>query len=167
MSTLFDPTTGHKHTGAAGDGPEINPSAFDTVAWPAFRAYQSFSQSLSASTETTVAFQAKNYDQGNVYSTGTYGFTAPATGIYLVAAYVAFPGTADGVYREVKLVVNGLTDSVLSAGASGAAKSARMGGCVPLKLNAGDYVIVRVLTDVSESISIGTVLTYFTAVRIA
>lgn len=164
---FLSPTTGHKHTGAAGDGPKIDPSAFDTTAWPAFRAYQSTVQSLGANTWTKVAYQTEVYDQGNVFDNAAYRFTAPNAGFYLFTASVAFTGTTDGARRYLSLYVNGAEHTRIIQEIAGAAVTQMVSGSAHLKLSAGDYVEVFALSSINESLSPDPKQTIFLAIRLA
>ncbi|CEP67897.1 Complement C1q protein [Moorella glycerini] len=163
----FDPTTGHKHTGAAGDGPQIDPSAFATANWPAFRAYQSTAQSLAAATWTKIAFQTENYDQGNVYDNAEYQFIAPTGGIYIVSARVHFAGGLDGENHAAAVYVNGAAHSRLKQGPIGAVDEDSVGGTVLLKLAAGDYVEIYGYSSNARDTQVASTYTYFAAVRVA
>lgn len=163
----FDPTTGHKHTGAAGDGPQIDPSAFNTASWPAFRAYQSTAQSLAAATWTKIAYQTEVYDQGGIYDNTTYTFTAPASGFYLVSAFIGFAVSVDSTNRIIAAYVNGTVHTRLGQDVVGAALASAVGGSDVIKLNAGDVVEIYAFTKDAGDTYPGSEQSYFSVIRIA
>jgi hypothetical protein len=55
-----------------------------TVSGPAFAAYMSANQSVSASTWTKMAFDTKYFDTDTCYNTTTYRFTPTKAGIYQI-----------------------------------------------------------------------------------
>lgn len=167
LAASLDPVTGHKHTGVAGDGPQIDPSAFNTAAWPAFRAYQSVLQSIAAGTYTAALYQTEVYDQGNIYDTATSTFTAPASGFYLVTAQMHWAQGLAGERYIATLYVNGTEHSRLDDKMLGGTDNSSSGGSVVLKLAAGDSVRVFLYTSSARDTTPGIVSGYFSAVRVA
>jgi len=55
------------------------------------RAYRSGNQeNLTSGSETTVQLNAESYDPGSNFNTGTYLFTAPVSGYYLILAQITY-----------------------------------------------------------------------------
>jgi hypothetical protein len=72
----------------AGTNTATFPAATGTVMvsgnMPAFSAYMTTGQTLTASTYTKLAFNATTFDTASAFNTSTYRFTAPVAGIYQV-----------------------------------------------------------------------------------
>ncbi len=82
---------------------------------PAFRAYRSgSSQSVSASTWTTVQLNAESFDTNNAFDISTYKFTPQIAGYYLFNAALDVLSTG-GAVTEVgmRIMKNGVTDNML------------------------------------------------------
>lgn len=164
---FLGPTTGHKHTGAAGDGPKLTHDAIDTTAISAFRAYQSTAQSLAAATWTKVAFQTEQYDYLGEYDPTLYRFTVSKAGVYLVSANVGLFNIPAGNRIIIVLRVNGVDHTNICDYTVGATKDGNIGGTRILKLNATDYVEVFVWVESSLSTAAVSIATFFAAVRVA
>ena len=74
---------------------------------PAFSAYQSSTQTLSAATSTKIQFNAENFDTANCFdSTTNYRFTPTVAGYYQINYQVGISTTACNL--EIKTVKNGV-----------------------------------------------------------
>jgi len=82
-------------------------SGFSSV--PAFSAYASAGQTLSANTWTKVQFNTKEFDTNNNYdATTNYRFTPTVAGYYQVNAYLGFNTTNSGQSNLVGIYKNGV-----------------------------------------------------------
>lgn len=135
-------------TGVAGNG-------------PAFSAYLSSTQSISANTQTKVQFQTKEFDTASCYdNTTNYRFTPNVAGYYQVNAAAA-PSSSQAtmnmiIYKNGSAAKRG-TSTVGSAG-DGICTSALiyMNGTT-------DYLEAYWVTSVTQSPAVGSVYTYFQA----
>lgn len=128
-----------------------------------FRAYQSTSQSIAATTFTKLLFQTENYDIGGKFADSA--FTATEPGIYLFHA-AAQAIEVDGQASLLRFLVNGAEVSRAYYGQSGAADRILATGSGVLRLVAGDVVTVDVYYSVAETTEAGITQTYFTGHRI-
>lgn len=168
VNTKFDAAAGHKHTGAAGDGPQLTHDAINTAAISAFRAYQSASQTMSVATWTKVAYQTEQFDHLGEYNTSLYRFTASKNGIYVVSAKLGFAsGVTSGEYLALTVRVNGSEYTRLEEKHTGASASITVGGTAVLKLNAGDYVEIWAYTNRAHSSTASIANSYFAMSRLA
>jgi len=79
---------------------------------PAFRAYQSSTQAVSAGADTLVNFQTEDFDTGSAYDTSTMRFTPQTAGKYYLHMNVEVTSANDGAFVVGYIVKNG----TLSAG---------------------------------------------------
>ena len=165
LAASIDPTTGHKHTGAAGDGPQLTHDAIKTAAISAFRAYQSTAQSVSANTFTKIVFQSEEFDQLGEYDPATSTLTVSKSGLYVISAGVGIPSVPSGTRMILNLRISSVDRRIFDM-SPGAAQDAGAVGCTISKLNAGDTVVVILYLSSSLNTSAG-VDTFFTAVRVA
>ena len=68
---------------------------------PAFSAYQSANQSITANTSTKITFDTKVYDTNTNYSTSTYQFTPTVAGYYLLTANYNSSATMTGAIISI------------------------------------------------------------------
>ena len=71
---------------------------------PAFSAYKSATQSLSAATNTKIVFQAEEFDTNSCFDTSTSRFTPTVSGYYQVTSCVS---PLAGAYSNVAIYKNG------------------------------------------------------------
>lgn len=164
--SIVDPTTGHKHTGASGDGPQLTHDAINTAAISFFRARLTTAQSIAASTVTKVAFNTEDYDHLDEYHVTLYRFTPQKAGIYLVNAIIITDLIATaGARTQVLVYKNGASYQVLGDYTQESTTSQRhnVGSSALMKFVAGDYIEIMVACTVATSITSGI----FAAVRIA
>jgi len=72
---------------------------------PAFRAYSSSNQSISASTLTKVTFGTENFDTNNNFASST--FTPTVAGYYQINGGAELSGASFATYTEVCIYKNG------------------------------------------------------------
>jgi hypothetical protein len=131
------------------------------VGAPAFRAYRSGNQTISAATTTKVAFNAETFDTNNNYDpTTNYRFTPTVAGYYQVNAIVGFT-TGAGQLSLYKNGSNYQTGLEVTYNAS-------LGGHIPINdlvyLNGStDYIEVFVYLTSGTTISSGETNTSFSA----
>lgn len=106
----------------------------------AFRVQRLTTQAVSASTFATVQFTTIQYDIGNNFSTSTYRFTAPITGIYHFDASVGVGNNSTRVICSI--YKNGSEVARGSNGYFGANSANRTSIGTDLYLEANDYVTV-------------------------
>lgn len=131
------------------------------VGAPAFRAYRSGNQTISAAATTKVAFNAETFDTNNNYDpTTNYRFTPTVAGYYQVNAIVGFT-TGAGQLALYKNGSNYQTGLEVTYNAS-------LGGHIPINdlvyLNGStDYVEIFVYLTSGTTISSGETNTSFSA----
>jgi len=109
------------------------------------RVYLGSTQSISAATWTTVAFDTKNYDVNNEWDTTNYKFTASAAGYYLVLVSLTAGAATDQYDYEIAITKNGTSTTIsrvkhyASAGYTGTIYLQDI-----IYLAANDYIYVRV-----------------------
>lgn len=96
-----------------------------------------------------VPFSSEQFDDGNVYNTGTYAFTAPAPGLYHFSARITWDAfTAEGPAVSLVIRVNGIpaegTTQTIAASAYGITPMAVQ---ADIKLMPGDVVDVMIFQD--------------------
>lgn len=131
-----------------------------------FRAYQDTAQSLTANTETKILFQAEDYDNQNEFDTTSSVFTVKRAGIYMVSCGVGFnqPASNRVILRVRK---NGQTYETLADITSAAAQDASFTGSTIIKLNAGDYLEISLLSSNPVTCFNLSTRTFFSAIKIA
>lgn len=135
--------------------------ALASTAAPAFRAYRSGNQTISAATTTKVAFNAETFDTASCFDSSTnYRFTPTVAGYYQVNAIVGFT-TGAGQLSLFKNGSNYQTGVEVSFNAS-------LGGHIPINdlvyLNGStDYIEIFVYLTSGTTISSGETNTSFSA----
>jgi hypothetical protein len=96
-----------------------------------------------------VPFASEQFDDGNVYNTGTYSFTAPGNGLYHFSARVSWEAfTAEAPAAALIIRVNGTTVEGISQTIPASTSSITpMALQADIKLFAGDVVDVVVFQD--------------------
>ena len=128
---------------------------------PAFRAYRSGNQTISASTGTKVAFNAETFDTNNNFdSTTNYRFTPTVAGYYQVNSTVAFTTGAGqlGIYKNGSLYQTGIEVTY----------NGSLGGHLPVTdivycNGSTDYIEIYVYLTTGTTISSGETNTSFSA----
>lgn len=114
---------------------------------PAARAYRGTSdQTISTKAWTTIQYNAEDYDKRNNYSTSTYKFTAPVTGLYQVSCHASVSYGSTGESAQLRLVKGAST--VIATGPDSVGEShskvAHPTIDTAVNLTAGDAVFVQV-----------------------
>ena len=79
---------------------------------PAFKARMSADQSNIGTAYTTIQFNTENFDVGSNFNTGTYTFTAPVDGKYLLTAMVGVSQVPTNAQRFIlQIAMSGQTFS--------------------------------------------------------
>lgn len=73
---------------------------------PAFFAFQSTAQSISANTSTKIALNQETFDTNSCFDTGTYRFTPNVAGYYQINATITFNGST-ALYSVLTILKNG------------------------------------------------------------
>jgi len=113
-TNIIAPSTGTTITlGESGDtvalGSGATQTGFGGVNTPAFQAYKSSSQSLSAGATTKITFDSENFDTNSNYDTSTSRFTPTVAGKYYLDLSLQFDINATGalLYCYAYLYKNG------------------------------------------------------------
>jgi hypothetical protein len=119
---------------------------------PAFSAYATSNQSISALTNTKVIFQAEDFDTASAFdSTTNYRFTPQVAGYYQINANVNFANTATYVY--IMLAKNGGIIKTLAYAASSSAFFTTLAGSCVVQMNGStDYLEIYAYAGVSLSL---------------
>jgi hypothetical protein len=131
---------------------------------PAFRAYRSGNQTISAATTTKVAFNAETFDTNNNYDpTTNFRFTPTVAGYYQVNSTVAFT-TGAGQLAMFKNGSNYQTGTEVTFNAS-------LGGHMPISdivycNGSTDYIEIYVYLTTGTTISSGETNTSFSAAMV-
>ncbi len=112
-----------------------------------FSAYLSSDQALPAASQTTIVFDAKQYDDGNNFDTATNAFTAPTDGVYYFETALQIEQeTADGTRYDIEFWKNGGRVQLFKTHPNSAGGSLiSISGATLLKLNAGDVITIRLM----------------------
>ena len=70
-------------------------------------AYLSSDQSINSAIYDTIELDTENYDVGGNFNTGTYQFTCPIDGFYLVTAALLFSAPVDQKRYELSIAIGG------------------------------------------------------------
>lgn len=162
-------TTGHKHTGAAGDGPKLT---HGSLIVPAARVYHNVAQSIPTAVGTLLAFNSERFDTDAIHdvTTNNSRLTCKTAGKYLIFANVEFAANATGV-RYINIALNGATvigsQTSLS---SDVTIPARINASVIYDLAVNDYIEVNVYQDSGGALNVTSAANFspeFGMVRIA
>jgi hypothetical protein len=132
---------------------------------PAFRAWRSGSQSISASTSTKIQFNAESFDTANCFDTSTYRFTPNVAGYYQVTGSAELSSSAGG-YMGLFLLKNGTrTAANRTSPYQSGAHQAEVTDLVYLN-GSTDYIELNVFINGGSSVTVnsGEDETYFVGV---
>lgn len=127
-----------------------------------FRAYQSTTQAIAATTFTKILFQTEDYDIGGNFSSSS--FTAPVPGIYEFSVAINC-AMVDGQRTISLFYVDSLVHSRVYDSVTGGAGRTSSGSAA-IRLLAGQVVDVYFWSSLAEDTIIGSDLTYFSGHRI-
>jgi len=131
---------------------------------PAFSAYQSSAQSVTANTNTKLQFQTEEFDTANAFdSTTNYRFTPQVAGYYQVNAALVL--TATRTYVLAKIYKNGFSYKVGNSGNG----TVNMGGsvsCLVYLNGSTDYIEAYGVVGVTQNLSSDPNDTWFQAAMI-
>jgi hypothetical protein len=127
---------------------------------PAFSAYLSSTQSVSANTTTKVAFNAETFDtNSNFDSTTNYRFTPTVAGYYQVNAWIYGSGAG---FLESYLYKNGSLFNRLSFSYT-ASVQANGGSCLISLNGSTDYIEIYTFNTTATTLQSGSTYNYFQA----
>jgi hypothetical protein len=131
---------------------------------PAFSAYQSSAQSLTANTITKLQYQTEEFDTANCFdSTTNYRFTPTVAGYYQVnGAYVA---STNRTYNVLYVYKNGSNYKMGQAGNNTSGLGTSVSVLVYLN-GSTDYVELYGFTGVTQNTSANANETWFQAVLV-
>lgn len=138
-------------------------SASTQVTGPAFRAFQTSSQSISSSTWTKITFNSEDFDTNNNFASST--FTPTVAGYYQISANVRMTSMASGNNIGLQIYKNGSANSEIGNVNEGAAGDASRGGSSLIYFNGStDYVEIYLYQSNASAKSTvnGTQYTWFT-----
>lgn len=124
------------------------------------QAYNSTSQSISTSTDTSVTFNSENFDTDGFHSTvsNTDRMTIPSgkAGKYLIIGYVGWSGNATG-YRQAQILKNGsqIFSGYYDMPTTGSTAAASNNPVMVADLAVGDYITMQVNQSSGGALNIG------------
>ena len=130
---------------------------------PAFRAFQTGSQSISSSTWTKITFNSEDFDTNNNFASSR--FTPTVAGYYQISANVRMTSMASGNNIGLQIYKNGSANSEIGNANEGAAGDASRGGSSLIYFNGStDYVEIYLYQSNASAKSTvdGTQYTWFT-----
>jgi hypothetical protein len=128
---------------------------------PAFSAYQSSAQTLTANAITKLQFQTKEFDTANAFdSTTNYRFTPQVAGYYQVNG--AFSATANRTYSVIYLYKNGSNFKSVVSGNSTTGQGTSISTLIYLN-GSTDYIEIYALNGVTQNITNSQQETWFQA----
>jgi hypothetical protein len=117
-----------------------------------FSAYRNATLNLSATTFTTVVYDAKNFDTSNNYSVSTGLFTAPVAGFYSFTGTITLSGPVNRLF--LTFVKN--SSGEYSRGSDLQSSVAGIQNSVFLQLAAGDTVQMQAYVGTAVGVTTGT-----------
>lgn len=124
---------------------------------PAFSAYINNAQTVPATTDTKLAFNAEAFDTNACFDTSTYRFTPNVAGYYQINIGVQIGGTTQAFPLLYK---NGSANKYGQFGASATSGISTLSALVYMN-GTTDYLEAYLYTTVSNNTSTGQLLTYF------
>ena len=131
---------------------------------PAFSAYQSTAQSLTANVITKLAFQTKEFDTANAFdNTTNYRFQPTVAGYYQVNG--CFTAGSNRTYSVIYIYKNGANFKSSNTGNSTTGVGASVSALTYLN-GSTDYIEICALTGISQNINSALTDTYFQAAMV-
>jgi hypothetical protein len=130
----------------------------------AFNAYNSAGDNFTSSGWKVVEFDTENFDDGANFNNSTDRFIVPYDGVYSFSAAVGVDDVVEGTLIIIGLFVNGSHHAYISREYVNLHDQTYVAcGSIITKLNAGDYVEVRVYVsgDTNYYVNNGSYYTYF------
>ena len=130
---------------------------------PAFSAYQSIAQTITAVTVTKLQFQSEEFDTANCFDNATnYRFTPNVAGYYQVSGGETITTAPCG--HQLVVYKNGSAFKRIFASTGGALTDAAYGSCLIYLNGSTDYIELYVTyLTVTNNISASPTNTYFSA----
>jgi len=128
---------------------------------PAFSAYQSSAQSLTANTTTKIQFQTEEFDTASCFDNSTnYRFTPNVAGYYQINANINF--TSSRTYTVLSIYRNGVSNKISNNGNGTTALGCSISALIYFN-GSTDYIELYVLNGISQNVNTGANQTYFQA----
>lgn len=135
---------------AAGGVAQSNLAAGVAGNGPAFSAYNSTGQSVSATTTTKVTFDSKLFDTASCFSTSTSRFTPNVAGYYQLSTGILFAGVS-GVCLTT-MYKNGSPVAELARTYSGGSSATNGGSVIVYANGTTDYFEVYIYSEINQNI---------------
>jgi hypothetical protein len=159
--TINEPTTASNFT-------QTLPASTGTVMvsgnMPAFSAYMTTGQTLTAATYTKLAFNATTFDTASAFNTSTYRFTAPVAGIYQVNTRGGLASTTGSFYPTIYKNGAVYMYGVPSVNVSSVDNASSFGTLISLTIN--DYVEIYAYTNSTQTSTSASNATDFSMVMV-
>jgi hypothetical protein len=133
---------------------------YNGVAAPAFAAYQSATQSLTANTWTKIQLQSEEFDTANCFdSTTNYRFTPTVAGYYQLSGAITMASSL--TYLQLAIYKNGGGQRLLYQTGNGAGATGSGSSLIYLN-GTTDYVELWGSSGVTQNLAGGGYYTWFT-----
>ena len=134
------------------------------IGGPAFSAYQSSAQTLTANTVTKLQCQTEEFDTASAYDhTTNYRFTPLVAGYYQISG--AFVASVNRTYSIIYIFKTGVNYKTSNSGNGTTSLGSSISALIYLN-GSTDYVELYGLTGVTQNTSNAAVDTYFQAVLV-
>ena len=140
---------------------KFNSNGYVATNAPAFSAYQSSAQSLTANTTTKIQFQTEEFDTASCFDNSTnYRFTPNVAGYYQINANINF--TSSRTYTVLSIYRNGVSNKISNNGNGTTALGCSISALIYFN-GSTDYIELYVLNGISQNVNTGANQTYFQA----
>ena len=140
----------------------IDGSGYVTMsAQPGFLAYGSKSKTAATWQIVSDAFSTVSYNVGSHYNTSNGRFTAPVAGRYCFYAGGYSPNAGNGARYAWCATVNNGSQQFIAGGDYSTVDSPLAGYSAAYQLNAGDYVDLRMYSEIAATIGNATHASFF------
>lgn len=131
---------------------------------PAFSAYASATQSMSAATNTKMAYNTELFDTDSCYDTTNYRFTPTKAGYYQVTVNAGFTSSPG---RQIVYIYKNGSNNIIMWDGTPSGFDAATGGTQLIEMNGStDYIEFFMFTDAACTRKSGSTNTRFSAVWI-